>query len=136
MFRRGNISKIFKLSLRKISYENSSGKLCLCFVSSLCVCVCNQLPWCVWVFATPRTAAHQGPLSREFSSQEYRSSLPFTTPGNLPNAGSNPHLWHLLHCQVDSLSLKKNCESDFISLTLNRILKNSLTLSVLMQRHV
>ena len=41
-------------------------------------------------FATPQTAAHQVPLSMEFSKQEYQSGLPFPTPGNLFNPGIKP----------------------------------------------
>ena len=40
-----------------------------------------------------------------FSRQEYWSGLPFPLPGNLPDPGSNPHLWYLLHWQADSLLL-------------------------------
>ena len=46
-------------------------------------------------------------LSMEFSRQEYWSRLPFPTPGSLPHPGSNPPLWHLLHCQVDSITEKE-----------------------------
>ena len=35
----------------------------------------------VWLFATPWTVAHQAPLSKGFSSQEYWSGLPFPSPG-------------------------------------------------------
>ena len=35
--------------------------------------------------ATLWTAAHQAPLSMDFSRQEYRSELPFPPPGDLPN---------------------------------------------------
>ena len=35
---------------------------------------------CVGPFATPWTIAHQGPLSMEFSRQEYWSGLPFPSP--------------------------------------------------------
>ena len=41
----------------------------------------------VWFFATPWTIAHQASLSMEFSRQEYRSGLPFPTPGDVPNPG-------------------------------------------------
>ena len=34
----------------------------------------------VWLCATPRTAAHQAPLSLGFSRQEYWSGLPFPSP--------------------------------------------------------
>ena len=35
---------------------------------------------CVWLCETPWTAAHQSPLSTEFSRQEYWSELPFPSP--------------------------------------------------------
>ena len=38
-------------------------------------------------FATPWTIALQAPLSRGFSRQEYRSGLPFPSPGDLPKPG-------------------------------------------------
>ena len=34
--------------------------------------------------------AHQAPLSREFSRQEYWSGLPFPSPGGLPNPRIEP----------------------------------------------
>ena len=40
--------------------------------------------------ATPRTVAHQAPLSMGFSRQEYWSGLPFPSPGNLPDPGIEP----------------------------------------------
>ena len=42
------------------------------------------------LFVTPRTVAHQAPLSVEFSRQEYWSGLPFPSPGDLPNPGIEP----------------------------------------------
>ena len=36
---------------------------------------------------TPRTLAHQAPLSMEFSRQVYWSGLPVPTPGDLPDPG-------------------------------------------------
>ena len=36
------------------------------------------------------TLAHQAPLSMEFSRQEYWSGLPFPTPGDLPDPGTEP----------------------------------------------
>ena len=52
-------------------------------VHSRCVCALS----CVKLFATPWMAAHQPPLSLEFSWQEYWSGLPFSTPGDLPDLG-------------------------------------------------
>ena len=44
----------------------------------------------VQLFTTPRTVAHQAPLSMGFSRQEYWSGLPWPPPGNLPNRGIKP----------------------------------------------
>ena len=54
----------------------------------------------VWLFVILQTAACQAPLSMEFSRQEYRSGLPFPSPGGLPDQGLNPGL---LHWRGDSL---------------------------------
>jgi len=43
-------------------------------------CVKLKLLTCVWLFATPWTAAYQAPLSMGFSRQEYWSGLPFPSP--------------------------------------------------------
>ena len=50
------------------------------------------------------TIAHQAPLSMGFSRQEYWSGLPFPSPGDLPNPGTEPTspAW-----QVDSLPLSQ-----------------------------
>ena len=40
--------------------------------------------------ATPWTAAHQAPLSMDFSRQEYWGGLPFPSPGDLPDPGIEP----------------------------------------------
>ena len=55
-----------------------------------CVYVCAQLLNCIQLFAAPWTAAHQAPLSMEFSRQEYWSGLPFPSPEDLPNPGIEP----------------------------------------------
>ena len=52
--------------------------------------------------ATLRTVVCQAPLSMGFSRQEYWSGLPCPPPGDLPNPGANPCLWHLLHWQMGS----------------------------------
>ena len=51
--------------------------------------------------ATPWIVAHQGPLSMEFSRQEYWSGLPFPTPGDVPDPGIQ---LTSLALQADSLS--------------------------------
>ena len=42
---------------------------------------------CVWLFATPRTVAHQAPPSMGFSRREYWSGLPLPSPRDLPDPG-------------------------------------------------
>ena len=52
--------------------------------------VCSQSLSTVWLFVTPWTAAHQAPLSMEFSRQEYWSGLPFPSLEDLPNPRIKP----------------------------------------------
>ena len=61
---------------------------------------CAYLLIRVWFSATPWTVAHQVPLSRGFSRQEYWSGLTYTPPGDLPNPGIEPRSPPL---QADSL---------------------------------
>ena len=69
----------------------------------------------VRLFATPRTVACQASLSMGFSRQEYRSGLPFPSPGDLPDLGIEPWSPTL---QTDALPLShqgfKGPESSFI----------------------
>ena len=44
----------------------------------------------VQLFATPWTVAHQAPLSMEFSRQDYWNGLPFPSPRDLPDPGTQP----------------------------------------------
>ena len=44
---------------------------------------------CVWLFATPQTVV-QVPPSMEFSRQEYWSGMPFPSPEDLPDPGTEP----------------------------------------------
>ena len=60
----------------------------------------KELLSCVQFFATPWTTACQGPLSMEFSRQEYWSGLLFPSPGDLSNPGTEPRSPAL---QADSL---------------------------------
>ena len=46
--------------------------------------------WCVPLFPTPWTVAHQAPLTVAFSRQECWSGLPFPSPGHLPDPGIEP----------------------------------------------
>ena len=58
------------------------------FVNRLWVCASVLSP--VRLYVTSWTAAHQAPMSVEFSRQEYWSGLPFSFPGDLPNPGIKP----------------------------------------------
>ena len=58
----------------------------------------------------PWTVAHQGPLSMEFSRQEYWSGLPFPSPGDLPDPGIEPRSPAL---QVDSLPSEPQAIKNF-----------------------
>ena len=49
-----------------------------------CVCVLSHVQSSV----TPWTVALQGPLSMEYSRQEYWNGLPFPSPGDLSNPGT------------------------------------------------
>ena len=65
-----------------------------------CVCsVISNSP------ATPWTTARQAPLSMGFSKQEYWSGLPFPSPGDHPDAGTEPVSPVSIALQVDSLPL-------------------------------
>ena len=62
---------------------------CCCLVGQSCL-----------TLATPRTVAHQAPLSMGFPRQEYWSGLPFSSSrGSSQPWGSNPSLLCLLHCR-------------------------------------
>ena len=64
---------------------------------ALCVCVSHSV---VSDSVTPWTVAHQAPLSKGFSRQEYWNGLPFPSPGDLPDPGIEPTFSAL---QADSL---------------------------------
>ena len=64
--------------------------MCACSVTPLCLTLCDPMD-CI---------AHQAPLSMEFSRQEYWSGLPFSSLGDLPDAGIEPGSSAL---QADSL---------------------------------
>ena len=71
----------------------------------MCACVCApaQSVSHVWLFPTTWTIACQGPLSMEFSSQEYWGGL--LLQGIFLTQGSNSHLLGHLHWQTGSLPL-------------------------------
>ena len=68
-------NQALKLDLPTVSSPHPRAYMCYSVVSD---------------FATPWTTAHQAPLPVEFSRQEYRSGLPFPSPGDLPGLGIEP----------------------------------------------
>ena len=44
----------------------------------------------IWLFVSPWNVAHQAPLSKEFSRQEFWSGLPCPPPGDPPYPGIEP----------------------------------------------
>ena len=84
--------------------------------------------------AMPWTVAHEAPLSRGFSKQEYWSGLPSPSPGYLPDPGIEPSSPEL---QTDSLPLRfwgspvyifwfYKHQSDFNFFYINMLLSHSL----------
>ena len=59
------------------------GDICMVLVGDLVAKLCLTL-------MTPWTVACQTPLSMGFPRQEYWSSLPFPSPGDLPEPGIEP----------------------------------------------
>ena len=74
-------------------------KVCPCTIKYLNF-VCVSVTQSYLTLETPWTVAHQAPLSKGFSRQEYWRGLPFPSPGDLPNPGIEPTFPTL---QVDSL---------------------------------
>ena len=64
--------------------------LFLDFLTSVKIIVVVYLLGCVWLFATPRTVAHQAHLSIGFLRQGEWSEFPFPSPGNLLHPGIKP----------------------------------------------
>ena len=50
----------------------------------------SEVAQSVQLFAIPWTVAYHAPLSMGFSRQEYWSGLPFPSPEDLPNPGTEP----------------------------------------------
>ena len=48
------------------------------------------MSWSLRLLATPRTVAHQDPLSTGLPRPEYWSELAFPSPGDLPDPGIKP----------------------------------------------
>ena len=83
----------------------------------------------VWLFMTPRTVAHQAPLSMGFSKQRYWNGLPFPSPGDLPHPGIEPGSSALKANSLPSVPPGKPCLICTLSQTCER------NLSYLGKRH-
>ena len=79
----------FGMDSVRLKAKGASHKLCTLtdkVVSDGGVCVVSHFSR-VWLFVTPWTVAHQAPLSRGFSRQEYWTGLLCPPPGNFPDPG-------------------------------------------------
>ena len=98
----GSPIQIHQAIKRKSRYPNLKGRGKIDTISRLKnESISHSVMSCL--FVTPRTIAHQAPLSMGFSRQEYWSGLPFPPPGDLPNPGIEPRS---LALQTDSLPSK------------------------------
>ena len=73
-------------------------------------CVCVSRSVLIWLLVTPWTVACQAPLSIEFSRQEYWSGYPFSSPGDLPDPGTEPaslHCTQIIYCLSHQESRRK-----------------------------
>ena len=66
---------------------------------------------CFQLCETPRTVAHQAPLSVGFSRQEYWGGVSFPSPGDLPNPGIEPASPALAGGLLTTEPLGKLCSS-------------------------
>ena len=60
----------------------------------------------VRLFATPRTVAHQAPLSMDFSRSEHQSGSPLILQGVFPTQESSPGFPHCRQILTDSPALQ------------------------------
>ena len=72
--------------LTKLLLNKNKNQLLKCYWTSEPVKLLSR----VWLFEMPWTVAYQSPPSMEFSMQEYWSVLPFPSPGDLPDPGTEP----------------------------------------------
>ena len=93
--------------------------LFFCIFSLFSWCVCHLLNL-IQLLATPWTAAHQAPLSMEFSRQEYWKGLPFPLQRIFPTQGSN---LGLLHCRQILYHLSHHISPFFPLMSLSKDIK-------------
>ena len=85
---------------RRNNFKRPETQICVCVCESVCVCVCSV----VSLFVTPRMVAHQILCPKNFPGKNSGVACHFLLQGIFPTQGLNPHLLHLLHCQVDFFS--------------------------------
>ena len=59
-------------------------------INQLCCCCCSLITELCPTLCDPMDCSPQAPLCIGFSRQEYRSGLPFPSPGNLLGPGTEP----------------------------------------------
>ena len=96
-------------------YWDQSTDSASAFLWSLC---CAASLSRVWLFATPRTVAHQAPLSMGILQEEYWSGQPCPSPGGLPHPGIEPKFPALQEDSLASESPGKPKNTGMGSLTL------------------
>ena len=79
---------LWKKNVRKFKWELIDEQVQTTIIIVCILSMYTQLLSRVWLFATPWTVACQAPLSMEFSRQEYWRGLPFPSPGDFPNSGT------------------------------------------------
>ena len=89
----------------------------------------------VQLYATPRTVAHQAPLSMGFSRQEYWSGLPFPSPGDLPTSGTEPRSPVSSTLQVNALPLSHRVSPKLVSVQFSSVQFSSSVVSDSLQPH-
>ena len=85
---------LVSITILQMRLDNNFSFLCVKFEvlirisdgCTVCACVLSLFSH-VRLFATPWTVACQAPPSIGFFKHEYRSGLPFPSPGDLPNPG-------------------------------------------------
>ena len=86
-------------------------EMCVHTCVFICMCMCGFIckGMCVSLFVTPQTVAHQGLLSMEFSKHKHWGGLPNSSPGDLPDPGTDAGSSALQADSLPSGLLGKSC---------------------------
>ena len=96
-------------------------------MKALCLFVVVQQLSRVLLFATPWTVACQAFLFMGFSRRQYWSGLPFPSPGDLPNLGTEPRSPALQEDALPSEPPGKSCHTQRSTKTINHNVCSSQT---------